>query len=332
MARARDVGFSVLITGAANSESLERSVAHAALHEIKVFGCINPIADIRRLWPRHYPDEPIPWQVLDAGQEAALAFINAGRNRFIIPYQWGGEPVMENEVLYQRIACFSNRKVIDLLKTLIDDILSVSGIGGLAMDGFGYQNYHRCYCERCERLLQEFKQHTPEVANEEAEVIFFRQLLVDVINELASYARTRDPKVKTTLHIWPVFAPEPLYGNRLDVDFCGQTAAWYTLWPQQKIAEYSRITVEDARKHFPRQTGVGMIGYYDMPGRFPVKSPEVVEMELSTMIENGCRRIQVCGTQDVINNPEVAAVFRRIFKADDGGAPILLPVEPPPVR
>ena len=57
-----------------------------------------------------------------------------------------------------------------------------------------------------------------------------------------------------------------------------------------------------------------MIGYYDRPGQFPEKDAARVDMELRTMIANGCRRIQVCGTSHVIGNPEIAAVFSKYFK------------------
>ncbi len=313
MVRAREVGFDVLITSTADPVKLEAIVEVGARHGIEIFSCIAPMGGLRRLWMDAYPDTPIPWQVMNPDQEAAFNFISSGRNRFIIPYQWGGEPKMENEVLDRRIICHGSRQALDLFKPVIDEIVAVPGIGGLAMDGFGYQNYKRCYCDNCKVLFAEYRRNHAELSEDAAEVNFFRDLLVDAINYLADYARSQNESVQTTLHIWPVFVPEPLYGNRLDVDFCGQTAAWYTLWPEEKIASYSQTITADAQRYHRRQTGVGMIGYYDMPGRFPVKSGEVVDRELATMIENGCRRIQVCGTSDVINNPEVAAVFRKYF-------------------
>ena len=135
-----------------------------------------------------------------------------------------------------------------------------------------------------------------------------------MLQPLANYARSKNTNIKTTIHIWPVFAPEPLYGNRLDLDFCGQTAAWYVLWPKEKIAEYARTICLEAKKYHRRQEGVGMIGYYDRPGEFPIKTTARVDMELTTMIENGCSRIQVCGTAHVINNKQVAEVFKKHFK------------------
>ncbi|MFO8080846.1 MAG: hypothetical protein R6V07_11110 [Armatimonadota bacterium] len=314
MTEAADVGFDALITGPNTPELLARAVEAGAKHDIAVYAFISPMGHVAREWNQQYPDEPIPWQVMTGDEEAALNFISAGDNKYLIPYQWGGEPVLTNEVLTTRTVCFSDGRAREILEGLIDEIASVPGLEGLALDGFGYQNYHRCHCERCEELRAEYVEVHPEMTEDEASVAFFREMLVDYTNHLADYARSRRDDIRTSIHIWPVFVPEPLYGNRLDVDYCGQTAAWYTLWPQEKIAEYSRIIVEGAQKYHPRQQGVGMIGYYDRPGEFPVKDADRVEMELSTIIDNGCRRIQVCSSIHVINNEEIAGVFRRHFR------------------
>lgn len=314
MAQAEEVGFDELITWSTDPAFLARAVEAGAKHGIAVFSCIAPMGGPAGLWRKRYPDRPVPWQVMTPEQEAALRFISAGRNQYLIPYQFGCEPVLTHEVLTTRILCFSDQDARELFRPLIDQIVSVPGLAGLAFDGFGYQNYLRCHCDRCNGLLAEYAEKHPELAAQEAEVGFFRDLLVGYVNGLADYARSQRPDIQTCVHIWPVFAPEPLYGNRLDVDLCGQTAAWYTLWPEGKIAAYSRIISGEARKYHPRQEGVGMIGYYDRPGEFPVKSAEVVDMEIRAMVENGCRSIQVCGAGDVIENAEVAAVFRKHFR------------------
>ena len=314
MAQAEAVGFDALITGPNTPERLARAAEVGAEHNIEVFAYIGPMGHAQRAWNATYPDRPVPWQVLTEGEEAALSFIEAGDNRYIIPYQFGGEPVMTNEVLTSRIVCLADDDARELLKGLIDEIAAVPGLAGVGFDGFGYQNYHRCYCGRCEELLAEHIEAHPGMDEDEATVAFFRDMLVEYTNDLADHARSVRSDIETTIHIWPVFAPEPLYGNRLDVDYCGQTAAWYMHWPEEKIAEYSRIIVEDAQKYHERQQGVGMIGYYDRPGQFPVKDAERVDMELRTMIENGCRRIQVCSSIHVINNDEIAEVFRAHFR------------------
>ncbi|MEI6165643.1 MAG: hypothetical protein WCS52_00460 [bacterium] len=312
IANARAIGFDELIAGSTDPAFLKKAVDIGKTNNIKIFSCLHPIT--KSMWEKYAPTRPVPWQKMTEDEEAARKFIATGNNRYIIPYQFGGEPIMSNEVLAAKILCLSDMDARELLKPIIDDIVTVPGIEGVAFDGFGYQNYRRCYCEHCQSLLEDYSQKHPEIPKNERETIFFRDALVDYINYLADYARSKNRNIKTSIHIWPVFTQEPLYGNRLDIDYCGQTAAWYTLWPEGKIAEYSRIISQEAKKYHPRQQGVGMIGYYDLPGQFPVKDANRVDMELRTMIHNGCYRIQVCGAQDVINNKEVSAVFRKYFE------------------
>lgn len=313
IAQAAEVGFDVLITWSNSPAVLQRAAEAGKRNNIKIFACITP-GSIVKEWKNRYPNDSFPWQVMTDGENAACNFISAGKNKYLIPYQFGGEPVLANEVLLNRIVCFNHPKIAELFKLKIDELAAVSGLEGIAFDGFGYQNYHCCHCETCRKLLAEYRAKHPEMTEKAAETAFSRDVLVNFINSLADYVRSKNAKLKTTIHIWPVFAPEPLYGNRLDLDFCGQTAAWYTLWPQDKIAQYSRSIVGDAKKYYPRQQGVGMIGYYNrLP--FPRKNASQVDMELSTMIDSGCRRIQVCGTKDVINTPAVAAVFKKYFNS-----------------
>ena len=314
IADAAAVGFDVLITWSNDPVFLEKAVKCGNRHNIKIFSSLAPMVGMGKLWNKHYPGRPVPWQIMTGDEEAAVKFIAAGKNKYIIPYQFGGEPKMTNEVLETKIICLNNQEARELFKPVIDGIVAVSGIEGLAFDGFGYQNYHRCYCGECQKLLTEYCNKHPEMTKNESETTFFRDKLVDYINYLADYARAQKADIKTSIHIWPVFVPEPLYGNRLNIDFCGQTAAWYTLWSKEKIAEYSRIISGDAAKYHQRQQGAGMIGYYDQPDKFPVKDAIRVDMELKTMFENGCREIQVCGTKDVINNQAIAAVFKKYFK------------------
>ena len=314
-ADAESVGFDVLVTWSIDVEFLKKAVEAGKKHNIKVFSSIAPMGeDPINLWEKQYPQKPFPWQIMDENENAAAKFLSAGQNKSLIPYQWGGEPLMTNEVLLYKIICFNNVEGRELFKPIIDKIISVPGIAGIAFDGFGYQNYHSCNCQNCQEKLKEYCKKYPEISKDEATVSFYRNTLVGYINHLANYARSKNKEIKTTIHIWPVFIPDPLYGNRLDVDYCGQTAAWFTLWPKEKIAKYSRVISEQAKKYHQRQQGVAMIGYYDRPDEFPVKNATCVDMELKTMIENGCNRIQVCGATDVINDEKIAEVFKKYFK------------------
>lgn len=314
--QARAVGFEALITGNNNPQALARIVSAAQRHQIRIYSCLSPMGGLGSLWKKHYPEQPVPWQVMSEEEETALRFITAGNNRYLLPYQFGGEPVLTHEVLIYPIICLSSNEARKMFEPVIDGLATVPGLAGVSFDGFGYQNYQRCYCDRCTRLLAAYQQAHPDLPPAEAATIFFRDLLVNYLNTLADYARSRRPDFKTSIHLWPVFAPEPLYGNRLNVDECGQTAAWYTLWPVEKIAAYSRRIVGEAKKYHPRQEGVGMIGYYDRPGQFPVKDAARIDLEIKTMLDHGCRHIQVCSTLDVVKNQAIAEVFNKYFGPD----------------
>lgn len=309
MARAAEVGFQVIYTGGSPAQ-LAKVVEIGRKYGIEIYAVASPSASG---WKKHFPNQPVPMQVLSLDQGAAFNFLSAGKNRFLTPYQWGGEPVMQNEVLIYPIVCPGNLELRKLQKLGLAEKLSTPGLAGIVFDGYGYQNYLRCYCDECEKRFAEFRKTHSDLSVEDAEVGYFRGVLVDWINDLADYVRSVKPDAKTAIHIWPVFLPEPLYGNRLDVDFCGQTTAWYTCWPLEKIAQYSRTITETAKAYYPRQEGVGMIGYYDKPDQFPVKDAALVDQELKTMLENGCREVQVCGVKDVLNNEPIAAVFRKYF-------------------
>ncbi len=312
MQRAAEVGFKELYLNYGSGDTFRQQVEAGQRHGVAVYGIVSPTqSSLGKLWKARFPEVPFPEQVLTPEQESAARLIAAGENR--TPYQWGGEPLLEHEVLLYPIVCPNNPQARRLLKERVAEILSTPGVAGVALDGFGYRNFFRCHCEGCVNGLARFAAERPELQGPEAEVAYFRDVLVGWINELAAHARACRADARTSIHIWPAFMPEPLYGNRLDVDACGQTAAWYTLWPQEKIARYSRIIMGEAKRYHSRPEGVAMLGYYNKPGVFPEKDAARVEMELRTLLENGCHEIQVCGTRDVVEKTEIAAIFRRIF-------------------
>lgn len=115
---------------------------------------------------------------------------------------------------------------------------------------------------------------------------------------------------------YPVFLPEPLYGNRLDVDFCGQTAAWFfePFWSYEKIRAHTQVICGEEKKYFSRPEGVAMIGVYTRPALYPVKSPERLAKELQAILDGQGDRVQVCSLNDVLKDPATREVFRRLFR------------------
>ena len=212
-ADAAEIGFDALITESTDSVFLEKAVNLGKIHNIKVFVYLAPMGGIEKIWSAKYPEKPFPWQIISETETATATFLSAGRNKYLVPHQWGGETVLANEVLINKILCFSNIEGRALFEPIIDRIVTVPGIGGLAFDGFGYQNFHACHCAACQKGLVEYRTKHPEMSQEVSSNCFYRDLLVGYINHLANYARSKDTTIKTTIHIWPVFVPEPLYSK-----------------------------------------------------------------------------------------------------------------------
>ena len=190
----------------------------------------------------------------------------------------------------------------------------VKGVAGVAFDGVGYENYRCCHCPISMKLYQEYCAKNQLKPCGKSLEQFSLDSLVDFQNEMVDYAKTIRPDAVTVNHIWPVFQPDPLYGNRLKIDYCAQTASWYTYWDPFRIASYSKIITEEQGKHFPNVKGVAFIGYYNAERAnysFVHKSPERVEFELRAILKGGSRLLSVCGLGDVLANPDVAAVFKK---------------------
>ena len=109
IAEAEAVGFDELITESLDPVFLKRAVEAGRIHHIKIFSCLSPRAEFGAFWSKRYPERPVPWQVMTDEEDAARTFIAAGKNKYIIPYQFGGEPQMTNEVLDTKIICLSHR-------------------------------------------------------------------------------------------------------------------------------------------------------------------------------------------------------------------------------
>ena len=101
------------------------------------------------------------------------------------------------------------------------------------------------------------------------------------------------------------------------MDRCGQTAAWYfePFWSLDKIRNYSRVIAGEAKKYHPNSEGVALIGIHKRPETSGgVKTPERVAEELQAILDGGCDKVQVCSMNDVLNNAEFAAVFKKFFR------------------
>jgi len=312
--QAAEVGFDEIIVGSRDPQYLGQIVALGQRHKIGIYSSIQ-LGDLRN-WKKRHPDVNPPLQEMNAEENAALDRILADKTKGKSGYQYGGEPVQAIEVLQTPLLCPHNPEVLAFFEEQIRDLLRVPGLRGIAMDFFGYQNYRCCRCPASMKAFEAWHKRHADLPRDKALDRFSLETLVDFVNGLARYARSVRTDAKVACHVYPVFLPEPLYGNRLDVDFCGQTAAWYfdPLWSFEKIRAYTRVICGEEKKHFARPEGVAMIGVYTRPDLYPVKSPDRLTKELQAILDGGGDRVQVCSMNDVLKDPATREVFRRTFR------------------
>ena len=309
VAKAADTGYKELVVHHEEAANFTHFIELGKARGIGIYAWLF-LGDIGA-WKKAFPTDPPPLQVMNAAENEVLQRLKADKPPDKGGYQGGGEPVLDLEVLETPLLCFHDPRVLDAFKKQVDEMLAFPDVKGVAFDYIGYQNYRCCRCPLSQAQLAEYQKQHPELSRELALEHFSLETLVDFNNRLAAYVRTVKPAAQVITHVYPVYLPEPLYGNRLDLDVCCQTAAWFfePFWSVDKIKAYSQIIARDANRYFPRQKGAALLGY----SKYPVKDAARLTLELEAIFAGGCSRVQVCSFNETLNNPEATAVFRRYF-------------------
>jgi len=223
-------------------------------------------------------------------------------------YQQGGEPYTPDELYKHPLPCWNRPEVRDYFRKIVTDFAQ-SSVDGLAFDGVGYQNYYRCYCAVCEAKLAEFRKQHPHLSEQKASAICAEQAMVDFVNEMAAAARAARPDIELTIHVYPYFRPHPYYGNRLDVDYVGQTVAWFFRphWPLEKVGRLANEIVRTQGTYWPAHHAAPFIGFYSRPPK-DVRSPRRVQAEIDLIRASGATAIQFAELGQIIRRPTVAEV------------------------
>ena len=232
-------------------------------------------------------------------------------------HRYGGDMINPIDTINTaKLKCFASDKDLVLARRKIDGILAKApaGVKGIYIDYIGYTNHRGCYCRDCLKRYQKYLRARKLADTPENRDDFFRQTLVNYYNDIVDYIKSKRPEFKIVAHIYPEFNPDPLYGNRTKVDYCGQTVSWYFKWKPEKISGYTSIVTEKANDFFPGVQGIPFIGLnINSKSSLGYKTPADVENELKTIIATGADTLMVC-TGSAMLAPGYFEVFKKYCK------------------
>lgn len=235
-------------------------------------------------------------------------------------YSYGGEPLPgvkffgRDEVFWEgQISCFIGEKARQIACEALDKLCRTPGIDGVAFDFVGYSNYRGCEHPECLKLCAEYLKKNNLPDTKENRERFYLHELAEYYRVCAEHIRKINPRFKVMAHLYPVFLPEPLYGNRLDIDIAGETCAWYRIWDVKKVEEYARYIVENQHRYHKNTYCVPFLAI-SKSEVFDVKTPEVVEQELQAILKSGTDSLMIHEFSSLIARPEIMAVFDKYFE------------------
>ena len=235
------------------------------------------------------------------------------RRRVEKQYRYGGDSITEISAITTEIPCFSSDKDLTLSKKALDEQLQSApeGVAGIFMDYFGYINNKGCYCQNCLRKYRKFLKKNKLADTPQNKAVFYRNEIVDYYNKVIDHVKSKRPAYKIVIHVYPLFKPDPLYGNRIRADYCGQTVAWYFKWDEKKIRAYTDFVLRHAKDYYKTAEGIPFLGInHDKKSSLKYKTPEELESELQTILRAGGRTLMVC-TGSVIIKDGYCEVFRK---------------------
>lgn len=238
------------------------------------------------------------------------------RNKGLVSpnFQYGGEPIEQGEILQEEtLWCFDRPETLEFGKREVDRVIAV-GYDAIAFDYVGYRDYHACFCPVSQANQNRYRQTHPKLSERDALDKCSLDSLVTFYDRLIRYAKSKKPGIVITAHIYPYFAPDPLYGNRVPLDYCGQTVSWFfqPFWSFEKVRKYATKVVHDGSKYYSSSKGAPFIGVYTMPPyEKDRKSPERLREEIRIIKASGSEGIQFAELGHILNDRALAKVVRE---------------------
>jgi hypothetical protein len=228
-------------------------------------------------------------------------------------FQEGGEPIRGGEVWAGQAWCLDRPEALAYGKEMIDKFIR-DGYDGIALDAVGYSNHYACFCPVSLAKQQEYAHAHPELAPAAARLQYSDQALVNFCTKLVAYAKAQKPGIVVTCHIYPYFAPNPLYGNRIPIDYCGQTVSWFfhPYWGMDKVERYAYEVAQAGNAYHSNSIGAPFLGIYTLPPFAMHHKPAArVREELRAIKRAGARALQIAELGNILNDPEIAQVVKE---------------------
>jgi hypothetical protein len=180
---------------------------------------------------------------------------------------------------------------------------------GVALDFVGYKNYSACECDYSNVERARFAKGHPGLSKEHFRREFSLQNLEALYEGVRTAVQAVNPRAKIAAHVYPPFNPEPLYGNRLAVDYPAQTVAWFFAphWPLEKVAARCREIKQTEHKYHDYVTGTGFIGIY-LDGKNN-RNAERFRAEIHAIKCAGLKGICITGFSNILEDSELTKVM-----------------------
>ncbi len=240
VAFAQECGFNTVITRPA-----EAIVNEAHARGMKVFDVLYSTPS--REFVREHPECLQKLQPFEEEIEAALRKMPYRNYDYYVKLSHREFPILYTGDWL----CYEHDESVQELNRQIAQRFERRSIDGIALDFFGFKNMYGCFCDVCVKKRAEMKAAHPDMPDEEIMARCSEESLLAVSEKIYAYVKSLQPEATVTCHIYPPFNPNPFYGNRFRVDWCGQSMAWFfkPFWPLERVRETAKRfkELEDTR-------------------------------------------------------------------------------------
>ena len=296
---AADIGFDTIVTGSGTAEM----VARAHDQGIQIIAVVSPGA--RGEIAEKHPE------CLQKMREHEHRIREA-----IVDEDWvhvhGESFRWQAAVLPRPMLCFEHPESIEWIEGLIEQRLEFAD--GVALDGFGFNNYYACYCSTCEDLRSQERDANPQLSEVEVTANVSGRTLTNVHRHLHDYAKSIKPGAVVTNHVWPQYLPDEHIGTQYKLDYCTQTISWF--YPPELPLERVEAEAAEIKRREDTECNrfVPFIGIVELPDL--VRKPDRLAAEIEIGLKYGDGSVCLSRLSTLQRNPSLGEAARAALRTE----------------